>query len=115
MKATKYTEVNRRRTAVAAAVAFILVVVAYKVVPVRTDGVATAQPEADKALAAHGVYPASRIVSTAGALEPRFFQPRAWISLDGLTFTGGNLRCNHFCIAPPASTYSKGAAYGWRY
>jgi outer membrane protein OmpA-like peptidoglycan-associated protein len=44
---TKHTEVNRRRTLVATAVAFIWVV-ACTAVPIRAEGVAAAQSEADK-------------------------------------------------------------------
>jgi outer membrane protein OmpA-like peptidoglycan-associated protein len=44
---TKHTEVNRRRTLVATAVAFILLV-ACTAVPIRAEGVAAAQSEADK-------------------------------------------------------------------
>jgi outer membrane protein OmpA-like peptidoglycan-associated protein len=69
---TKHTEVNRRRTLIATTVAFILVV-ACTAVPIRSEGAAAAQPEADKELAAHRVYLASRKVDTAGApAETRF-------------------------------------------
>jgi len=66
LNTTKHTEVNRRRTLVATAVAFVLVV-AYTAVPIRPEGAATVQPEADTELRAHRVSLASRNVRTAGA------------------------------------------------
>jgi outer membrane protein OmpA-like peptidoglycan-associated protein len=51
---TKHSEVNRRRTLVATAVAFILVV-AYMAVPIRPEGPAAAQPKADIELRVHRV------------------------------------------------------------
>jgi outer membrane protein OmpA-like peptidoglycan-associated protein len=69
---TKHTEVKRRRTLIATTVAFILVVTC-TAVPIRPEGATAAQPVADKELAAHRVYLASRKVDTAGALaETRF-------------------------------------------
>jgi outer membrane protein OmpA-like peptidoglycan-associated protein len=64
---TKHTAANRRRTLVATAVAFTLMVVC-TAVPIRPEGAAAAQPEPDKELRAHTVYLASRKVGTAGLL-----------------------------------------------
>lgn len=72
MNTTRHTELNHRRTLVATAVAFILVV-ACTAMPISPESAAAARPEADKELAAHRVYLTSRKVGAAGALaETRF-------------------------------------------
>jgi outer membrane protein OmpA-like peptidoglycan-associated protein len=78
---TKHTEVNRRGTLIAMAVAFILVV-AYTAVPIRLESAAAARPDAEKELAAHRVNLASRKVGTAGVLaETRFAELQRQLDL----------------------------------
>ena len=70
MNTTKHVEVNRRRTLVAAGVAFILML-AYAVVPIRPEGTVATQPQADNEPRAHRGNLVSRKVGTAGPLaEP---------------------------------------------
>jgi outer membrane protein OmpA-like peptidoglycan-associated protein len=76
---TKHAEVNRRRTVVATAVAFILLL-AYTLVPIRPEGPAATQ--ADKELGAHRVNLVSRKAGTAGPLaEPSAAESQQQIDL----------------------------------
>jgi outer membrane protein OmpA-like peptidoglycan-associated protein len=78
---TKHAEVNRRRTVVATAVAFILLL-AYTLVPIRPEWPAATQPQADKELGAHRVNLVSRKVGTAGPLaEPSAAESQQQIDL----------------------------------
>ena len=81
MYTTKHAEVIRHRTLVATAVAFILIL-ACTVVPIRPEGTAATQPQADKELRAHRVNTVSRKVGTAGPLaEPGAAESQQQIDL----------------------------------
>ena len=92
MNTTRHSEVNRRRTLVATAVAFILVV-AYTAVPIRPEGAAPAQREADIELRVHRVKAQASTARAEGVeqLQRQLDLLRATPADQGLGFTLGEV------------------------